>query len=115
MGLADFIVGCLILLGIVSIVVGVPIMLIPDSTQLYDYMKVGFGEGKLYDLCISYFDLFKVFGDIFIRGGQWGAFGTAMVSFFKALAYAIEWIIGTIVVVIVNVVTGGKIVAGGVQ
>ena len=115
MGFVDFVIGCLIVLGIVSLIVGIPVMIIPDSTQLYEYMKVGFGEGRLYDLAIAYLDVFKSFGDVFLRAGEWGAFGTAIVSCFKALAYAIEWLIGTIVVVIVNLVSGGKVVAGGVQ
>lgn len=115
MGVADFLIGCLRLFGIVSLIVGVPIMLVPDTTQLYDYMKVGFGEGRVYDLVIAYFDVFKTFGDVFLRAGEWGVFGTAIVSCLKAFALAVEWLIGTIVVIVVNVITGGKTVAGGVQ
>jgi hypothetical protein len=115
MGIADFLIGCLILFGVVSLIVGIPIILVPDTSQLYEYMKVGFGDGRMYDLSVGYFDVFKTFGDVFLRGGEWGAFSTAVVGCLKAFAYAVEWIIGTIVVIIVNVITGGKTVVGGVQ
>ena len=115
MGLADFIIVCLIVVGVVSFIVGMPVFLLGDAPELYEYMKTGLGSGKLYDVAVGWLDIFKTSGNVFLRAGDWGAFGTALITWAKALGSLIVWTVGTVVVVVVDLVNGLTSVAGGVQ
>lgn len=114
MGLADVIIGILILLGIVSLIVGLPVFVLGDAPELYAYMKAGLGDGKLYDVAISGLDVFKTSGNVFLRGGEWGVFGTAVFTWIKAVGSMLAWVVGTLVVVIVDIVNGLKVVGGAI-
>lgn len=114
MGLADFILVCLIVVGIVSLVVGLPVFMLGDAPELYEYMKTGLGSGKLYDVAVSGLDIFKTSGNVFLRAGDWGAFGTAVLTWAKAVVDMVVWAVGTFVVVVVDMVNGLKVVGGAI-
>jgi len=114
MGLADFILACFIVAGVVSLIVGLPVFLLGDAPELYNYMKAGFGDGKMYDVAVAGLDIFKSSGDVFLRGGEWGAFGTALVTYIKAFVAMIAWVVGTIVVVVVDLFGGAKVIGGAI-